>query len=409
MIRLLPNAAGVAFSRAKSRFNVVSAGRRSGKTERAKRRIVMRALIGSPHAVPRFGAFAPTALQAKAVFWQDLKAMTRPFWHSEPSESELTIYVDNYFGTVSELCVRGLDRPQRIEGVPWNWMHIDEADDVRPGFWDEHLRPCLSDRKGGADFTGVPEGIGFLYDLSLLPGTDPEWAFFTWPSREVLPLEEIESARRTMDARTFRQEYEASFENASGRVYYAFDRQHNVREAPAGILAGSLGVGMDFNVSPMSAVILADTPEATWIIDEIVIGGRSNTNEMVAEIRARYGDRVKDAYPDPTGRHGSTNAPVGRSDHDILRQSGLRVLCRGTSNVRDGINAVNSRLCSAAGERRLFVDPKCKTLIQALERHAYKEGTSQPDRDDDWNHIADALRYGVEYLHPIRKREEWAQ
>jgi hypothetical protein len=33
-----------------------------------------------------------------------------------------------------------------------------------------------------------------------------------------------------MDERTFRQEFEANFENmGAGRAYYAFDRVHNVR------------------------------------------------------------------------------------------------------------------------------------------------------------------------------------
>lgn len=408
MIDLIPNHQGVAFTRCRARFPVVAAGRRSGKTERAKRRNVERAIIGTRFPTPRFGACGPTYTQAKAVFWQDLKDISRPFWAREPSESELIIFISNAFGTVSELCIRGLDKPQRIEGVPWDWLHIDEADDVKAGFWEEHLRPCLSDRMGGADFTGVPEGIGFLYDLSRLALTDPEWAFFTWPSREVLPESEIESARRTMDPRTFRQEYEASFENATGRVYYAFDRRQNVCEPPDSAASGPLSVGMDFNVNPMSAVVFSDSPAATYVIDEIVIHGRSNTHDMAQEIRNRYGARVTTAFPDPTGRHGSTNAPVGRSDHEILKQAGFAVLCRGTSNVRDKINAVNSRLCSATGERRLFVAPKCKHLIEALERHAYKDGTSIPDKDG-MEHATDALAYGVEYLHPVKERKDWSQ
>jgi phage terminase large subunit len=71
--------------------------------------------------------------------------------------------------------------------------------------------------------------------------------------------------------------------------------------------------------------------------------------------------------------------------------------------VRDGINAVNSRLCDATGVRRLLIDPKCKYTIESLERHAYKEGTSQPDKDSGYDHMSDALRYMINYIWPVKR------
>lgn len=404
---LKPNPQGVAFSASVKRWNIAVAGRRSGKTERAKRRLLGKAIIGSDFITPRFGAFAPTSGQAKKIFWEDLKEMTKPLWEKKPNETELTIRLVNG----SEIIVAGLDEPARIEGFPWDYFLIDESDDIKNGFWGEHLRPCLSDRLGCADFIGVPNGLGFLYDLrekALLKPQD--YGFFAWHSSDVLPAAEIEDARQDLDERTFRQEYEASFENAAGRVYYAFNRLHNVAEPPADLAATAiLSVGMDFNVNPMSAVIFFESGGNTYAIDFISIQ-TSNTEEMIKEIRHRYGDRAKDAYPDPTGRKGGTNAPVGQSDHSILKAAGFNVFCRGVSNVREGINAVNSRLCSAAGQHRLFLSPtKCKQLIAALERHCYKEGTSQPNKADEWNHGTDALKYPVEYLHPVRQRQQWQQ
>ena len=57
----------------------------------------------------------------------------------------------------------------------------------------------------------------------------------------------------------------------------------------------------------------------------------------------------------------------------------------------------------------LFVDPKCKQTIASLERQTYKEGTSQPNKDDGYDHMNDALGYLVEYLYPIRKQREVEQ
>lgn len=55
----------------RKRFKVVPAGRRSGKTERAKRYVVKEALR---EAGPYFVA-APTRDQVKRIYWADLKAL----------------------------------------------------------------------------------------------------------------------------------------------------------------------------------------------------------------------------------------------------------------------------------------------------------------------------------------------
>jgi hypothetical protein len=128
----------------------------------------------------------------------------------------------------------------------------------------------------------------------------------------------------------------------------------------------------------------------------------SNTDEMVAEIRTRYGNGTIVIYPDPASRQRKTSAG-GRTDLSILQNAGFDVKVRSShAAVRDRINSVNSRLLSKDGQRRLFVDPKCKKVIESLERHTYKEGTSQPDKNG-FDHMNDALGYAVEYLFPIRK------
>ena len=58
-----------------ARFITVVAGRRSGKTEVLKRKLVLKALESIRDASwkdPRFLCGAPTRQQAKAIFWQDL-------------------------------------------------------------------------------------------------------------------------------------------------------------------------------------------------------------------------------------------------------------------------------------------------------------------------------------------------
>ena len=141
-----------------------------------------------------------------------------------------------------------------------------------------------------------------------------------------------------------------------------------------------------------------------YAIDEVVMFG-SNTDEMVAEIKERYPSKKITIYPDPACRQRKTSAG-GRTDLSILQNAGFEVRVKNVHTaVRDRVNAVNSRLKSSSGNRRLFIAPRCKKTIESLEKQTYKEGTSQPEKTG-YDHMNDALGYAVDYLFPIRKKHE---
>lgn len=149
---LRPHPIQRAFWTSTARFNTVPAGRRSGKTEFAKRKLVKAALRGTTFAEARFFAAAPTRDQAKRIFWDDLKALSpNGLTLGRPGESELVIrYVNG-----SELWVIGMDRPERIEGQPWDGGVLDEYANMRKEAWPKHVRPALSDRNGWCDLYGL--------------------------------------------------------------------------------------------------------------------------------------------------------------------------------------------------------------------------------------------------------------
>ena len=216
-----------AYSNSKHRFNTVPAGRRSGKTEVAKRRLIKRAIDFPKFDTPRFFAAAPTRDQAKRIFWQDLKDLVALKYRAGPAiESDLIIPLKNG----AEIHVFGMDRPERIEGTPWDGGVLDEYANMKPEAWAAHVRPALADRNGWCDLIGVPEGRNHYYDMDLAAkaamrefGAASEWASFHWVSADILPAGEIAAARRDLDPLTFAQEYEASFVNFEGRAYYPFD------------------------------------------------------------------------------------------------------------------------------------------------------------------------------------------
>lgn len=378
------------------RFRVAICGRRFGKTFLAMRELARFARFPDR----RCWFIAPTRGQGKGIVWDQLKDRLYDLnWVAKANESELTLSLVNG----SEISIKSADSFDRMRGFSVDFCVFDEFADMDPDVWTA-VRPTLSDKKGHALFIGTPKGVGNwskdIFDMSL---TSEDWASFQYTTLDggrVDPLE-IAAARAEMDERTFRQEYEATFESYAGRIYYAFTRENVVAWRQP--VPDTVYIGMDFNIDPMSATIGIRYGETLHIIDEIRMFS-SNTNEMVAEIRSRYPKHKVWVYPDPAARQRKTSAPVGQTDLSILQNAGFTVKAPNAHDpVREGINAVNARLCDATGARHLLVDPKCKYTIESLERHAYKEGTSQPDKDSGYDHMSDALRYMVSYIWPIRR------
>ena len=223
----------------------------------------------------------------------------------------------------------------------------------------------------------------------------------------MVPESEIEAARADMSLSQFRQEFEASFEDLGSRLAYAFNREQNVKPY-VGETPKELMIGIDFNLNPITGVVLARDGGRLHVIDEIEIYS-SNTDELVREIRHRYPQHKIYAFPDPSGARSQTSSG-GRSDHIILSNAGFVVKApRKHDPVKDRINALNGRFCNSVGEVNLWVDPKCKRVIECLEKHSYKPGTQIPDKDSGYDHMWDALSYAVAYLHPIRKPAPTAQ
>ncbi len=379
-----------------ARFRVVVAGRRFGKTFLSTAEILSKALTAKNQHV---WYVAPTYKAAKEIAWEMLIEQIPREYIAKTNESSLTIYLLNG----STISLKGAEKPDNLRGRSLDFVVLDEFADMRPQAWYEVLRPSLSDRGGSAVFIGTPKGRNHFYDLygKGLDGDDG------WSSHQYTTIEggnvaqaEIESAKADLDERTFEQEYGAKFVNYSGIIYYGFKREESVARHTDDL--GVIHVGMDFNIDPMSAVLMARHGDILHVFDEIVLFG-SNTDEMVDEIRQRYGRQSRVIiYPDPASRQRKTSAG-GRTDLSILQNAGFEVRAKTShSQIRDRINAVNARLQSSDGKRRLYVDPKCKKVIESLERHTYKEGTSQPEKDG-FDHMNDALGYAVDYLFPIKK------
>ena len=380
-----------------ARFRVLVTGRRFGKTYLAVNELAK--FASQPNK--KVWYVAPSYRQAKAICWGVLKEkMIYHKWVKSINHSDLTITLKNN----SQITLRGSDNEQSLRGVGLNFLCIDEFADVSKEAWYEVLRPTLSDTKGHALFCGTPRGFGnWSYDLYKMGENNKDWKSFQYTTLEgeQVSEDEIEQAKQDLDLRTFQQEYEATFVNYSGMIYYNFSRDKNIIEK-YNKNTGVLHIGLDFNVDPMTAVVCIIENDRIFMIDEIQIYS-SNTNEMCDEIKTRYKNKQIIVYPDPSARQRKTSAG-GLTDLSILKNNGFDVRCRSTAPlVRDRINAVNSKLKNVNGKNSLFIVKFCKNAIKSIERQIYKEGTHIPDKDSGFDHMNDALGYLVEYNFPLRR------
>lgn len=381
-----------------TRFVVLVAGRRFSKTFIAINSLAKHAR----HPGKKCMYVAPTYRMAKQIAWEDLKEMLRERnWIKKINESNLEITLVNG----SLIMLRSADNKDSIRGIGLDYVVIDEAADI-PGLqetWQAVIRPTLSDREGHAMIIGTPKGKGFLFDLFNTAKTSEDWISYQYTTAQggQVSEDELAQARRDLDERTYKQEFEAGWVEFAGSIYYSFG-DHNLITKSVPLQQGTpIHIGWDFNVSPICAVLAYKTLTGLHIFDEIEIYG-SDTQEMCNEIRQRYPDQRFIAYPDASGARRQTSSG-GLSDHIIIQNAGFKIVC-GSKNppVKDRIASVNSVL--KQDNIRLTIDPKCVKVINGLRKHTYKEGTRQPEKDGatDFSHFNDALGYLVYANYPVR-------
>ena len=380
------------------RFKVVIAGRRFGKSYLAIRELCYNARM--PDKTVWYLTSSYRA--AKMIVWKPLKKQLLELkWVEKINESTLEITLKN--GSIISL--KGSDNPDSLRGASLSYCVIDEVAEVDPELFYEVIRPALADQQGGALFIGTPKGkSNWSYDLftNQLDYAE-QWASWQFTTLEggFVSASEIEAARRDMSDRQFRQEFEATFETFEGRIAWSFERDKNVmiiKDPDTQVLH----IGVDFNVSPITAAIFVRHNDDMLQIDEVMMHS-SNTQELADEIKNRYPRSRIFAYPDPSGRARKT-AAGGATDFTILQNAGFTVKAPYRHNaVKDRINSFNARLCSSDSVRHLFIDPKCKHTIECLDKYQFKTDTQIPDKDHGWDHMFDAASYCVDFLFPLTK------
>ena len=305
-----------------TRFKVVAAGRRTGKSRLAAWMLIINALQTDKGQV---FYVAPTQGQARDIMWQTLLELGNPVI-SGAHINNLQIKLVN--GAMISL--KGADRPETMRGVSLKFLVMDEYADMKPDVWEQILRPALADQKGSAMFIGTPMGRNHFYELYKLAelGDDETYKgwHFTSYDNPILDPEEIDTAKKSMSSYAFRQEFMASFE-ARGSEMFKEDWVHFGEEPDDAqyYIAIDLAGFEEVNKKKTKNTKLDETAIAVvkvgtngWYVDNI-IHGRWSLDETASKIF----QAVRDYEPVSVGiDRGIAKQAVMSPLTDLMKQYG---------------------------------------------------------------------------------------
>jgi hypothetical protein len=376
------------------RYAVTVAHRRAGKTVARLNKIIKEAITGPNDG--RYGYLCPTYTQAKDIAWNYLKHYTSPLLEhgGTKNEAELSVTLPN--GAIIRLY--GAESYDRMRGLYFNGVALDEAQDIPPVALTQVILPALADRKGWLDAAGTPKGrAGLLYDLKVMAENNPdEWYFqeLKASQTDILPADELDRLKKLMPANEYDQEMECSFDAAVSGAYYAKE------------LTKADADGRITNV-PHEPVLEVHTAWDLGMADStsIVFWQQTNAGEIrVIDYYEASGhglDHYVRVLKDKDYTYGKHYAPhdiqvrelgTGKSRLEVARSLGLVFQLAPNISILDGINAVRSML------PKCYIDKtKCQTLIESLrlyrEKKDDKRNVSLGPLHDWTSHAADCIRY----------------
>lgn len=391
----------VPFHTRKQRWACIVAHRRAGKTVACIMDLVDAALrTEKPNA--RFAYIAPHFVQAKDVAWTYLKQYTATLPGVQINESELRIDLPNG----ARLRLYGADNYDRLRGLYFDGIILDEYADMDPRAWAEVVRPTLSDRKGWATFIGTPKGRNTFYEVWSDAKKDKDnWFTMILRASEtgLVDKGELDDARKAMSPEQYEQEYECSFEAAIVGAYYgremttaaAEKRVRSVPWEPSLPVYTAWDLGLDDATSVWFAQVVGSEVR---LIDYYEV----NNLALSAVARVLLNEKPY-TYAEHYLPHDAEirELMTAKSRKDSLESLGIRPVVVATrQSVEEGINAVRNML-----PKCVFDEAKCERGIESLKQYQREwDGKLKTFRQrplHDWtSHGADAFRYLAMTLAP---------
>lgn len=365
-------------------------GYQSGKSSAASVKVITKLLIdpGVPIAyyLPNYRLISDMLVpKFRSLF----ESIDTPMSHNSKESKIITPY--------GEIWMRSMDNPSAIISYSVGYSIVDEADLVHKNKRKEAMKRIVSRNSykkstpNSIDYVSTPEGFGYMYDFFVKNHNDRKrlYKLSTLANESNLGSGYVDGLREHHTETQLKAYLHGDFVNlTSGTVYHTFDRKRNHSDRT--IKEGEpLHVGMDFNITNMSAVIHVTDGSKVTAVSEITKA--YDTAEMIEVIKDRFVKHKIVVYPDASGQSRKTSA----SDTDValLRKAGFMVrVDKSNPSVRDRVTKHNAGFLNANGETEYYVNTNdCPEYTECLEQLAYKNGV--PDKDNGFDHLPEAGGY----------------
>lgn len=388
-----------------AKYAALLGGSRSGKTFIAIRTLIIRAVkTQSRHVVLRLNFNAVK----RSIFMDTFPKVMRICFPDLPVKYNKTDYIAE-FQNGSQIFFAGLDdgeRTEKILGMEFSTIYFNEASQL--------------------DYSSIQMALTRLAEKNSLkkkawfdfnPPSKASWAYYLFIKKldpiDDVPLKNPDNyAHLLMNPQDNLANIDSEYiqlleampekernrfllglfnDESQGQVYYAFKRDEHVK--PVTKQPGTVFIGMDYNVNPMTAIICQYINKELHVFDEIYIEN-SDTYKMANALKVK-GFAGASILPDSTGANRKTS---GQSDFQILKEAGFKVESTRNPFVFDRVNNVNRLL----GLNKITIDPKCKKLINDMEKVVWKD--NKPDQSGAnkmLTHISDCLGYACWWLDPF--------
>lgn len=384
-----------------TQYQILLCGRQSGKTTLIKHKI-NRFLKEMPNNTDLF-YIAPTNQQAMDLMWDALDRLLSQYrWKFVSNKQAQTFSLSRG----RKIYLIGAEKIRRIRGHRVYHAFLDEF-----GFYQalltyiwEAVSPALSTINGGATLATTPPGKSTdAYDFYINNLGKPDWSYHTWSSLDnpAMSVEFIESARANMDAKSFRQEYLASWESYEGLAYYNFDEKIHIKKQEPIDPNLPLILHFDFNVNPTTLLLAQRYPHLYSFKKEYSFKNSSTEKTIKAfcdDFKFQNGSLNLKIRGDASGS--SRASTTGYADYhyifETLKSHGFNYQFEVKASnppIVDRVRHVNSYLLNTLGQHRVEFDPSMSDTIRDLSSQEI-DGRHPSDKNN-LGHKADAVGYGI--------------
>lgn len=351
----------------KSRFKVIAAHRRFGKTHWALMEMVDRSLsLGQKN--PQYAYIAPTYGQAKRVAWEILKGYAKNLPDFTANEAELRVdFRRPDRNDRVRIYLLGAENYDAIRGQYFDGVVLDEYAAMSAEVWGPVIRPALSDRQGWAVFISTPKGANHFKDIYDMAGHTDGWSRFLFKASEtkIIALSELEAAKAIMSEEEYLQEFEVDFGAALVGAYYGKQMKEAEQDGRICIVPYEKSVPVstywDLGIGDSTAIwFIQEVGKEVRVINYLEDSGR-DLPFYAKEIQKPGYYFDEHVLPhDAAARDLSS----GKTREEVLRSLGLRTRILPRHTLEDGINAVRVVLSKC-----WFDALKCERGINSLKNY----------------------------------------